>query len=88
MDATAIESLLSAGPYGLVALLMVVVVWQNKKIDEIRLQQINDVKLALDVVSKSTDRMASAEERMGLQTEANKELVAVAKTLLNRGKIQ
>ncbi len=88
MDASAIQALFEAGPYGFAAILAIVVAWQNKKIDEIRLQQISDVKLALEVVSKSTDRMASAEERMGLQTEANKELVAVAKALLNKGQVQ
>lgn len=88
MDPTALVPLLNAGPWGIVALLIVAVVWQNKKIDDIRVQQISDTKLALDVVAKSTEKMASAEERMVLQTEANRELLAVAKVLLNKGQVQ
>ena len=88
MDPTALQSLLSAGPYGLATVLAIVVAWQNKKIDDIRVEQIKDTKLALEVVAKSTDKMASAEERMSLQTEASKEVLAVAKVLLNKGQIQ
>lgn len=87
MDPASLQSLLSAGPYGLVAILMAVVAWQNKRIDDIRMQQISDLKMSIDTVSKSTDKMASAEERMVVQTEASKELLAVAKVLLNKGKV-
>lgn len=88
MDPAALQSLLSAGPYGIATVLAIVVAWQNKKIDDIRVEQIKDTKLALEVVAKSTDKMASAEERMALQTEASKEMLAVAKVLLNKGQVQ
>lgn len=87
MEPTALLPLLNAGPWGIVAILAGVVAWQNKKIDDIRVEQISDTKIALDVVAKSTDKMASAEERMVLQTEANRELIAVAKVLLNKGQV-
>lgn len=88
MDPAALQNLLSAGPYGIATVLAIVVAWQNKKIDDIRVEQIKDTKLALEVVAKSTDKMASAEERMALQTEASKEMLAVAKVLLNKGQVQ
>lgn len=88
MDPAALQNLLSAGPYGIATVLAIVVAWQNKKIDGIRVEQIKDTKLALEVVAKSTEKMASAEERMALQTEASKEMLAVAKVLLNKGQVQ
>lgn len=56
-----------------------------KEKDAIRLEQISDTKVALEAVAKSTDNLESAEERMSLQTEASKELIAVARSLMNKG---
>lgn len=85
MDPGGIQSLLSAGPYGFAALCLAAVVWQNKKIDDIRLQQISDVKLALEVVSKSTDNLASAEERMSENNAVMKDWLAVSRAQQAKG---
>lgn len=87
MDPTGIYSLLELGPWGVVALCIVGLVWQNKKIDTIRVQQISDVKVALEAVAKSTENISSAEERMAANTEATKELVAMARVLINKGQV-
>lgn len=92
MDANGIKSLLEAGPYGIAALLALAVIFLIRHIitlykekDDIRLEQINDTKQALQAVAKSTDNLASAEDRMTAQTEATKELVAMARGILNKG---
>ena len=85
MEPAAIQSLLSAGPWGISTLLLIAVIWQNKKIDGIRLQQISDVKLALEVVSKSTDNLASAEERMSENNAVMKDWLAVSRAQMAKG---
>lgn len=85
MDPAAIQSLLSAGPYGIAALLAFVVAWQNKKIDEIRVQQIGDTKIAMEAVTKSTDNLNNAEERMTEQTALLKEWVIISRAQQNKG---
>ena len=55
--------------------------------DAIRLTQISDTKLALDAVSKSTENINSAEERMALNNEAVKELLAVTRAMMNKGQL-
>lgn len=87
MDPTAIVPLLELGPYGVIALLIGAVVWQNKKIDGIRLEQIADTKTALSVVAKSTENISKADERQLAQTEASKELVAMVRVLINKGQV-
>jgi len=87
VDPAGIQSLLAAGPYGFAALCLAAVVWQNKKIDQIRLQQISDVRVALDAVTKSTENINSAEERMALNNEAVKELLAVTRAMMNKGQV-
>lgn len=62
-------------------------VWQNKKIDTIRVQQISDVKVALEAVAKSTDNLSKQEDRQLAQTEATKELVAMVRLLINKGQV-
>lgn len=85
MDPAAIASLLEIGPWGFSALCIAGLIWQNKKIDSIRVQQINDTKLALEAVSKSTDNLNNAEDRMTEQTALLKEWVIVARAQQNRG---
>lgn len=85
MDPAAIQPLLELGPWGAVALLIAAVVWQNKKIDEIRLQQINDTRVAFEAVSKSTDNLASAEERMSEQTAVLKEWIILQRAQQSKG---
>lgn len=87
MDPTALQPFLEAGPWGISALLLAAVIWQNHKIDSIRLQQIGDTKIALEAVAKSTDNVAESEERQKAQTEATKELVAMVKVLINKGQL-
>ncbi len=87
MDPAAIASLLSLGPYGVAALCIAGLIWQNKKIDDIRIQQIADTKTALDVVAKSTDNISRADERQLAQTEASKELIAMIRVLINKGQV-
>ena len=65
--------------------MLIAVIWQNKKIDGIRLQQISDVKLALEVVSKSTDNLASAEERMSENNAVMKDWLAVSRAQMAKG---
>lgn len=55
--------------------------------DAVRLQQINDVKIALEAVAKSTDNLTSAEQRMAENTIATKELLAVTRALHNKGQV-
>jgi hypothetical protein len=57
-----------------------------KEKDAIRKEQIGDTKIALEAVAKSTDNLNSAEERMAMQTEATKELLAVTRSLMNKGR--
>lgn len=85
MDPTGLQPFLEAGPWGISALLLAAVIWQNKKIDDIRLQQISDVKLALEVVSKSTDNLASAEQRMSENNAAMKDWLAVSRSQQAKG---
>ena len=85
MDPAGIQPFLEAGPWGIAALLAGIVVWQNKKIDDIRLTQISDVKLALEVVSKSTDNLASAEERMSENNAVMKDWLAVSRAQQAKG---
>lgn len=85
MDPVAIASLLEIGPYGVIALLIAAVVFQNKKIDEIRVQQIGDTKVAMEAVTKSTDNLNNAEERMTEQTALLKEWVIVSRAQQNKG---
>lgn len=85
MDPTGIQPFLEAGPWGIAALLLAAVVWQNKKIDDIRLQQISDVKLALEVVSKSTDNLANAEQRMSENNAVMKDWLAVSRSQQAKG---
>lgn len=87
MDPTAIQGFLEAGPYGIIALLLAFIAYLLKKIDDIRLQQINDVKIAMEVVSKSTDNLNGAEERMAENNTAMKELLAVVRSLINKGQV-
>lgn len=87
MDPSAIQALLEAGPWGITALCVWRMLSQEKKIDDIRQEQIRDTKLALDVVAKSTDRIEDSEARSHAQTEASKELVAMMRVMLNKGQI-
>lgn len=94
MDATAIQSAFEAGPWGVCALLALALMFCVRHIitlytamDAIRLTQISDTKLALDAVSKSTENINSAEERMALNNEAVKELLAVTRSLINKGQL-
>lgn len=87
MDATAIAALFELGPYGVAGLAVWWAISKDKKIDEIRAQQILDTKIALEAVAKSTDRIADAEERQHAQTEATKELVAMVRVIINKGQV-
>ena len=94
MDATAIQSAFEAGPWGVCALLVLALIFCVRHIitlytamDAIRLTQISDTKLALDAVTKSTENINSAEERMALNNEAVKELLAVTRAMMNKGQV-
>ena len=94
MDAKAIQSAFEAGPIGVAVLLTLALMFCVRHIislykekDAIRLTQISDTKLALDAVSKSTENINSAEERMALNNEAVKELLAVTRAMMNKGQL-
>lgn len=94
MDAVSIQSAFEAGPWGICALLVLALIFcvrhiitLYKAMDAIRLTQISDTKLALDAVTKSTENINSAEERMSLNNEAVKELLAVTRSLINKGQL-
>lgn len=63
------------------------IVFLYKDKDTVRLQQISDVKIALEAVAKSTDNLNNAEERMAENNIATKELLAVTRALQNKGQV-
>lgn len=87
MDPTAIAALFSAGPYGVAALAVWWALSKDKRIDEIRQEQIRDTKVALEAVSKSAQAISEADDRQTAQIEASKELVAMIKVLINKGQL-
>lgn len=94
MDAVSIQSAYEAGPIGLAALLTVALIFCVHHIiklyaekDVIRLQQISDTKIALEAVSKSTENLDNAEQRMSEQTALLKEWVIVARAQQNKGQL-
>ena len=94
MDAAGIQKAFEAGPWGVCALLVLALIFCVRHIivlygdkDTIRLQQIADTRVALEAVAKSTDNLNSAEERMVANTDATKELLAVTRSLVNKGQV-
>lgn len=81
-----IQQAYEAGPWGVAALLTLALIFCVRHIislygekDTIRLQQINDTKIALEAVTKSTDNLNNAEDRMTEQTALLKEWVIVTR---------
>lgn len=87
MDPSAIAAVLNAGPYGVTALAIWWALSKDKKIDEIRQEQIRDTKVSLETVSKSLQAISEADDRQLAQIEASKELVAMIKVLINKGQL-
>jgi len=95
MDAGAVQAYLDQGLLGVTIVVLagamvfcvrhIIVLYG--RIDGIRKDQINDTRIALEAVSKSTDNLNSAEERMVANTEATKELLAVTRSMMNRGQV-
>jgi len=94
MDPKLVSELIALGPYGISTLLVLAVIFLTNHIiklykdkDDVRKEQIADTRIALEAVAKSTDNLNSAEERMVQNTDATKELLAVTRSLLNKGQI-
>lgn len=92
MDAVSIQTAYEAGPWGVAALLTLALMFCVRHIiklyadkDVIRKEQINDTKIALEAVSKSTDNLENTEQRMSEQTALLKEWVIVARAQQSRG---
>lgn len=92
MDAVSIQTAYEAGPWGVAALLTLALMFCVRHIiklyadkDVIRKEQINDTKIALEAVSKSTDKLENTEQRMSEQTALLKEWVIVARAQQSRG---
>lgn len=92
MTPEAIQSVYEASPWGVSTLLTAALIFCVRHIivmygekDAIRLQQINDTKIALEAVSKSTDNLTNAEERMTEQTALLKEWVIVTRNAQSKG---
>jgi len=92
VDAVSIQTAYEAGPWGVAALLTLALMFCVRHIiklyadkDVIRKEQINDTKIALEAVSKSTDNLENTEQRMSEQTALLKEWVIVARAQQSRG---
>jgi len=92
VDAVSIQTAYEAGPWGVAALLTLALMFCVRHIiklyadkDVIRKEQINDTKIALEAVSKSTDKLENTEQRMSEQTALLKEWVIVARAQQSRG---
>lgn len=58
-----------------------------KERDEIRVEQHADTKASIVAITKALESIDTAQERMAANTEASKELLAVVRSMVNKGQV-